>query len=75
MSSVALKKKKKNKVSFSSFGNDTKQELKKVDWPKKDVVIKATTLVLIMVIFLLVFIAGVDMLFAKLFLILGTFKF
>ncbi|NMB57307.1 preprotein translocase subunit SecE [Candidatus Beckwithbacteria bacterium] len=50
-------------------------ELKKVDWPKKDLIIKSTILVLVVSIIIGTFLGGLDFGFTKLFAyLLQNFK-
>ena len=63
----SVKKRKKKVGAFGAFGESTRQEMKRVNWPDRGAVTKATILILVIVGFSLLFIAGVDMVFAKLF--------
>lgn len=50
------------------FVSDIGQEVRKITWPSKDVVIKATILVLGIVILTTAYVSGLDSIFTKLFL-------
>jgi preprotein translocase SecE subunit len=70
VSQVSVKRRGQGSTSAGGFVEDTRQELKKVDWPSREAVIKATSLILVIMVFSVVFIAGVDVLLARLFMVL-----
>ena len=61
---------KKNKQVSPNFIQETKQELNRIDWPTKTVVINASIIILIMVVFFTAYIAGSDLVLSK--IILGV---
>ncbi|MBT5953090.1 preprotein translocase subunit SecE [bacterium] len=66
---IVLKNGKKV-VTPVQFAKDTRLELQKVTWPTRQVVIKATLIILFIVAFSTVLVGGVDILFAKLIFLL-----
>jgi preprotein translocase subunit SecE len=50
------------------FVSDIGQEVRKITWPSQDVVVKATVLVLGIVILTTAYVSGLDSIFTKIFL-------
>lgn len=48
-------------AKFSQFITESRAELKKVVWPKKDEVMKSTIVVVVVVIFISLYLWGADM--------------
>jgi preprotein translocase SecE subunit len=62
----ACQKKRKNmKKIKQNFINDVQAEFKKIEWPKKDVVVKSSLITIFMVVFFTIYIAGADFLLSK----------
>ncbi|NQY73284.1 MAG: preprotein translocase subunit SecE [Candidatus Margulisbacteria bacterium] len=59
----------KSKSSFRGFFSDTKVELKRVSWPDRESVTRASIIIMAIVIASTSFIAVLDMIFSKLFII------
>lgn len=55
---------------FQVFFQDTKMELRRVSWPNREAVLKATVLILVIVSFSTLFVAGTDWLLARLFMVI-----
>jgi preprotein translocase subunit SecE len=66
---IVLKNGKKV-VTPVQFARDTRAELQKVTWPSRQVVIKATLIILFIVAFTTVLVGSVDILFARLIFLL-----
>ena len=58
------------KTKSNVFVSDLGQELRKVTWPERNTVIKATLLVLSIFIFTTVYVSGADIVFTRIFLAL-----
>ncbi|RAP29852.1 preprotein translocase subunit SecE [Candidatus Marinamargulisbacteria bacterium SCGC AG-343-D04] len=57
--------KKRNHQKSQSFSTSPSQELKKVTWPNRNTLVKSTVLILIMVVVLTIYVAGLDYFFAE----------
>ena len=55
-----------------SFIEESIDEIKRINWPNRDVIVKATVLVVGIVIFSTVYIAGLDATFSKSFFWINT---
>ncbi len=55
----------RQKVSFSKFVEDTKVEYSKITWADRDTVIRATAIIIFIVIFTTLFIGTADISFTK----------
>ena len=55
---------------FQNFFQDTKMELRRVSWPNREAVFKATVLILIIVSFSTLFVAGTDWILARIFMVI-----
>ncbi|MBG90707.1 MAG: preprotein translocase subunit SecE [Actinobacteria bacterium] len=80
MSKISTSKKKSNTVnqmkrraytqkgqSKTGFIDGTKSEISRIEWPSKDVVMRAFILILVILFLSVLFIAGLDAIFTKLF--------
>ena len=47
------------------FIGDFQQEFKKIEWPKKDLVVRSSIITIIMVLFFTIYVAGSDFLLSK----------
>ena len=61
-------KNKMVKGGGSSFVEETKAEVRKITWPNKETVTKASLIVLFIVVFSTTFVAVLDVMFAKIIL-------
>jgi len=52
-------------VGLVGFVEDTRYELKRVTWPSSDKVVKASLIILVIVVMSTLFIAGIDLLFTR----------
>ena len=50
-----------------SFSTNPKQEMKKVTWPNQDTLLKSTLLIIVIIIVLTIYVAGLDLILSKLF--------
>ena len=65
-----IQNKTKNKMTVNrkkSFSTNPKQELKKVTWPNRNTLVKSTILIIVIIIILTFYVAGLDLAFSKLF--------
>ena len=53
------------KVSKQNFLTDFQTEFKKIEWPKKDLLIRSSIITIIVVIFFTIYVAGSDFLLSK----------
>ncbi len=63
-----------DKKQSSLVGSDFSQELRKITWPTREAAIKAMILVVAIMIFSTIFVGGLDVLFAKLFVLIRGLK-
>jgi preprotein translocase subunit SecE len=66
MSQKSVNKVAKNTPSIRAFASEVQTELRKVEWPTKQVVIQSSIIIIIMVIFFTSIVAIYDMGFSKL---------
>jgi preprotein translocase SecE subunit len=59
-----------DKKKSALIGSDFSQELRKITWPTRDNAIKAMILVISIMIFSTIFVGGLDVLFARLFVLI-----
>ena len=53
------------KKNERNFIGDFQQEFKRIEWPKKDLVIRSSIITIIMVLFFTIYVAGSDFLLSK----------
>ena len=54
-------------LGLGDFYRETKSEMKKVSWPKKDQLQEATIITIVTCVIVMVFVYAVDLIFSKLF--------
>tara|TARA_Y200000002_G_scaffold272096_1_gene226599 strand:+ start:35 stop:229 length:195 start_codon:yes stop_codon:yes gene_type:complete len=60
------------KKNDRGFIGDFQQEFKRIEWPKKDLVVRSSIITIIMVIFFTIYVAGSDFFLSKFILELGV---
>ena len=63
-------KKNKNKQKAKAFFQELKFEIRKIEWPKRDSVIRASFVIILIMVFSTLFVMFSDLIFSKIILIL-----